>query len=285
LKPWPFFHGPSLLGGVEALVRLRPDFCGLPIASFHCRVGFAPALCLTAALLDGTARCPESLCPMAVLPPLGRRVHRLLRGHYSSVIAPADSFANPVWLFFPSALASCKKSAQVATSPCCHRDLPDVISANLSSDAWSPATAVPRSAYTCFFLRVIGLPPERSGSASRFSPRIRLLAGGVFEAADISLCSGLRVCSSPRSFLPLHKVLQGSRDFYIRAERASLPLHAPDMLAVRIQAIDGTRTSTLLDSQPCRPLPSPSPHTARPVSREMPVDPYRDHRWGFPCCV
>ena len=30
---------------------------------------------------------------------------------------------------------------------------------------------------------------------------------------------------------------------------------------------------------------SPPPHTARPVSRELPVDPYDDHRWGFPCCV
>jgi hypothetical protein len=30
---------------------------------------------------------------------------------------------------------------------------------------------------------------------------------------------------------------------------------------------------------------SPPPHTARPVSRELPVDPYRDHRWGFPCCI
>jgi hypothetical protein len=30
---------------------------------------------------------------------------------------------------------------------------------------------------------------------------------------------------------------------------------------------------------------SPPPHTARPVSRELPVDLYRDHRWGFPCCV
>jgi len=28
--------------------------------------------------------------------------------------------------------------------------------------------------------------------------------------------------------------------------------------------------------------PSPS---ARPVSRELPVDLYRDHRWDFPCCV
>ena len=26
-------------------------------------------------------------------------------------------------------------------------------------------------------------------------------------------------------------------------------------------------------------------HTARPVSRELPVDPYCDHRWGYPCCV
>src|ERR1039457_3456743 len=51
---------------------------------------------------------------------------------------------------------------------------------------------------------------------------------------------------------------QGSRDFYFRAERASLPLHAPDMLTVRIQVIDGTRTFTLLDSQPCRLLILPS---------------------------
>ena len=54
-------------------------------------------------------------------------------------------------------------------------------------------------------------------------------------------------------------VPQGSRDFYIRAERALLPPHAPDMLAVRIQAIDSARTLTSLDSQPCRPLPFPPP--------------------------
>ena len=30
---------------------------------------------------------------------------------------------------------------------------------------------------------------------------------------------------------------------------------------------------------------SPSPQTARPDSRELPVDPDRDHRRGFPCCV
>jgi hypothetical protein len=30
---------------------------------------------------------------------------------------------------------------------------------------------------------------------------------------------------------------------------------------------------------------SPPSQSARPVSRELPVDLYRDHRWDFPCCV
>jgi hypothetical protein len=47
---------------------------------------------------------------------------------------------------------------------------------------------------------------------------------------------------------------QGSRGFYIRAYCALLPPHTPDMLTVRIQAIDGTGTFTLPDFQPCRLL-------------------------------
>src|SRR5262249_5403488 len=50
---------------------------------------------------------------------------------------------------------------------------------------------------------------------------------------------------------------QGSRGFYIRAERASLPSHASDMLSARLQAIGGTRTSTSQDSQLCRLLTPP----------------------------
>src|ERR1700745_3383852 len=61
------------------------------------------------------------------------------------------------------------------------------------------------------------------------------------------------------SFLPLRVLPQGSRGFYVRAYRALLPPHAPDMLAVRIQAIDGTGTFTLSDSQPCRLLLSRHP--------------------------
>src|SRR5580700_3613412 len=69
----------------------------------------------------------------------------------------------------------------------------------------------------------------------------------------------LRVCLPPRSLPPLRVNPQGSRGFYIRAERASLPSHASDMLSARLQAIGGTRTFTSQDSQLCRlltPLPS-----------------------------
>jgi hypothetical protein len=51
-------------------------------------------------------------------------------------------------------------------------------------------------------------------------------------------------------------IAQGSRGFYIRAERASLPSHASDMLSARQQAISGTRTFISQDSQPCRLLPN-----------------------------
>src|SRR6266516_6535900 len=59
-------------------------------------------------------------------------------------------------------------------------------------------------------------------------------------------------------------LLQGSRGFYVRAYRALLPPHAPYMLTVRIQVIDGAGTFTLSDSQPCRlltslPLDYPAP--------------------------
>src|SRR5215831_21279108 len=78
--------------------------------------------------------------------------------------------------------------------------------------------------------------------------------GSAYEVAAISLCSRLPVCSPPRSFLPLQVSSQGSRGFYIRAERASLPSHASDILSARLQAIGGTRTFTSQDSQPCRLL-------------------------------
>jgi hypothetical protein len=51
-----------------------------------------------------TAKCPESLRPLPVLPPFGGDVYRLLRGHYSSVIATTNSCAKPDWLSSPSTI-------------------------------------------------------------------------------------------------------------------------------------------------------------------------------------
>src|SRR5208283_5769155 len=94
-------------------------------------------------------------------------------------------------------------------------------------------------------------PMSATGRLPRFYPRTRLFVERVFEAAGIPLCSGLRFCSPPRSFPPLRILPQGGRGFDILAERASLPSHAPDLLTVLIQAIDGTRTFTSQDCQPC----------------------------------
>src|SRR2546426_12556940 len=66
----------------------------------------------------------------------------------------------------------------------------------------------------------------------------------------------------------------GQATSYIRASRASLPPHPPDMLTVRIQPIDGARTLTSQDSPPCRLLPPANasapplraaPHDSRPT--------------------
>ncbi len=247
--------------GLPSFARFKRWFAYAPASMvypqprFTSGVGFSPAQCpaTTLTMKPPSVQSPFAQCRSCLH---WRGVRRLLRGHCSSVVARTDSCANPLWLSSPSAIASFEESWQVATGPCCQQDLPDVISANLSSDAWSLTTAVPRSAHTCFFLRVFGLPQPGCGSASRFHPRNTTLRGAFFEAADISfLCSGLRVCSPPRSFLPLRLQPQGSRGFYVRAHRASLPPLAPDMLVARIQAIGDTGTFTPQDPQPCRLLP------------------------------
>src|SRR5262245_48976348 len=90
-------------------------------------------------------------------------------------------------------------------------------------------------------------PMERWVGFPRLFRLKRLRAGEIFEDADISLCSGLQVCSPPRSSLPLRILPQGSRGFYVRAERGSLPPRASDMLTARRQAIGGAGTCTPLD--------------------------------------
>ena len=188
----------------------------------------------------------------------------------------------PVGSLLLQHLASFEESLQVVPSPCCPRELPDVISENLSLDAGSRTPAAPPRALTCFFRCVIGLLPGKMGSASRFAPQDDF-SRAVFRGCRYSVMFRPPILLPPRSSLPLRILPQGSRGFYVRAYRASLPPHAPDMLTVRIQAIDGTRTFTLSDSQPCRLLtflrrhypassvvwPSPTPRLAAALSGDV----------------
>src|SRR5262249_39599973 len=109
-------------------------------------------------------------------------------------------------------------------------------------------------ALTCFFHDVIGLPQAKNGSAFRVCPTNNDFSQAVFRGCRYSLMFRPPSLLSPQ-IVPTAAILpQGSRGFYVRAYRALLPPHAPDMLTVRKQVIDGTGTFTLSDSQPCRLL-------------------------------
>ncbi len=118
---------------------------------------------------------------------------------------------------------------------------------------------LPRRFADCFYL-LLHLhhrpSPTVNGSACRFYPLKRLRSGGLFAGCSHFLMfkphSLLATLVAPTTTVSCRAV----SDVYIRAKRASLPPHVPDMLAVRNtkQAIDGTGTFTPLDPQSCRLL-------------------------------
>src|SRR6516164_4093071 len=196
---------------------------------------------------EKAAKCPEPLCPTRVLPPLGRRDPSpertlLLRLRSYRLIRRSRWALSSLRL-----LASFGESLQVVTSPCCPRQLPDVISNSLFLDAGSPTPAVHRVLSPVSSTMSSAFPSGKVGRLPAIIPLETTSCGGIFEVADISLCSGLQVCSPPRSSLPLRILPQGSRGFYVRAKRGSLPPRASDMLTARRQAIGGTGTCTPLD--------------------------------------
>ena len=104
------------------------------------------------------------------------------------------------------------------------------------------------------FPQDIGLPRVRTGSAHRVVPTATSV-GSHFRSCSHSLmfrpASLLATPVAPTS----HLAVFGGRGFYIRAYHGSLPPHAADMLSVQNRAIDGERTFTAQDWQPCRLLP------------------------------
>ncbi len=75
-----------------------------------------------------------------------------------------------------------------------------------------------------------------------------------FEAADISFCSGLRVCSPPRSFPPLCSSHRAAEAFTFGLNVLRCLRTHREYASRLIQVIDGVRTLTPLDPQPCRLL-------------------------------
>jgi hypothetical protein len=102
---------------------------------------------------------------------------------------------------------------------------------------------------------VIGLPQRRLGSAF---PRLSAnhdFSRPVFSRLQIFLnVPASKFARPPDRLYRCAYCRRAAGAFTSGQYRASLPLHAPDMLTVRIQAIDSTGTFTLLDSQPCRLL-------------------------------
>jgi len=181
-------------------------------------------------------------------------VYRLLGERYLSLIAHTDSCAGPVTSPRLRPWPSSRSLCRLLSAPTASRTIPTLflriflrLPDPMPRRSHGVHVPVSSSASSAF-------PMNALGRLSRYYPRTRLFVERVFEAAGIPLCSGLRICSPPRSFPPLRILPQGGRGFDIRAERASLPPHAPDLLTVRTQAIDSTRTCTSLGSQPCRLL-------------------------------
>ncbi len=182
--------------------------------------------------------------------------------HYPGELATMGSCARPR-SSAPLAHRSTVQSGQVAASPCWNQVLPDVISAHPSRRAWTPTPAArgvhsPVASPTTSAFPPLGQGRRPPDPCSDFST---VALSGLQSFLNVQARRFARHpgrsyrCASP----------QGSRDFYVRASRGSLPPHAPDMLAVRIGQL------TAGDSHPirCAALSAAPPTSAlsRPASR------------------
>jgi hypothetical protein len=167
---------------------------------------------------------------MSALPPSGRRrsspARTLLPGHGSYGLIRQSRSALP---YFGLSLV------RGVSAGCYQPLLPAGLSRRYFCDpslgAWAPATAVPWSASACFFLHVIGLPPY---TIEVGFPRIPVKT--ISRRIAFSRLQPFRYVQAPKfARLPdrSHRCdlsSQGGRGFYVRAEHASLPPHASDML-------------------------------------------------------
>jgi hypothetical protein len=182
---------------------------------------------------NGTTKCPESLCLMSALPSSGRRVpppaRTLLPVHGSYGLIRQSRSALP---YFGLSLV------RGVSAGCYQPLLPAGPSRRYLCESF-PGCLGPchggSAECTCLFL-----PPRQRPSPVHYRGRLPactrrndFMTDRFFETAAISLCSGPQVARLPDRSYRCDLSPQGSRGFYVRAEHASLPPHASDMLTTR----------------------------------------------------
>jgi hypothetical protein len=172
------------------------------------------------------------------------------------------------WLSSPSALHLVRGVLAGCYQPLLPTGFSRRYAANLSSDAWSHAPAVPQNVCACFLFRVIGLPQLESGSASRCYPQhdfSRTRSRGCrhsFMFRPPSLLASQVVPTAVRTATGQLRLLRPGRTCFVTSARTGY--------ASRLnQAIDGARTFTTLDSQCCRLLPPRTPSGGYSIAIEL----------------
>jgi hypothetical protein len=191
-----------------------------------------PWLCVQMPPLLETTKCPEPLCPSQALPvqvelPFHQRVLPLLPRSYGlmrqTLILPPPQL--------PSRLVGLCRLSPV---PAGCWPFPTL---SLQVFPWMLGP-IPRRLLRClcpFLPRGLRPSPRFDGVGSpQFTRTATSVRETFFGAAGIPLCSGLQVCSPPRSLRPIPPSSYGRRGFYFRASYSSLPLHTSDMLTARI---------------------------------------------------
>ncbi len=179
----------------------------------------------------------EPLCRRRVLPAI-----RVTSGVTSESITPpskllrahAPDHVPPTFISLPPAVGLCRLS-QVPAGKCPFPALSPQIFPRMPGP-------LPRLSKWCTysFLPTWRRPspiPKWVGTWQEL-PQNDFMRAFDFEAAGISLCSGLRVCSPSRSFRPWNiPSTPGRHGFYVHAYLGLLPPRAVDMLTVRIEQL------------------------------------------------
>ena len=164
---------------------MRPGFHGLPTASSPRMRRFNADSASGHRAANETAKCPESLRPISVLPSSGSRISSPrralpLRHRYYGLMRQSP------WFSSPSALASFEESLPVATSP----GYPQGPSRRYLCESFLgclvPCHGGPTGCACLFLPRCHRPSPTEVWVGFPLHPRTRFFHGAFFDAADIS---------------------------------------------------------------------------------------------------